>query len=445
MAADTLNLPFAGFGAKPAIIASDGQVTSYQALDAAITARRARLKDAGVTPGSAVLLSGDYSAESCAWLFALWQQGCIAVPAVPGAASDTYATVADVSWVVDATDDTLQDAPGQSAHPFYGDLAKAGSAGLVIFSSGTTGKPKGALHDMSRLMTKFATPGKALRTLGFLLFDHISGIDTILYTLLSGGVLVCTETRNTGTVCRMLEAQRVEVLPTAPSFLNMLVMSGDAKKHDLSALKIITYGGEMMAQAVLDRVAVVFPNARLVQKYGASEFGALRSRSENNGSRWISFDENGMDWRVTEGLLEIKTSTSMLGYLNAPSPYTKDGWYQTGDRVEVQGKRLRFLGRDSDLISIGGQKVYPAEVEDALKSISWVIDAVVFAKPHPMLGSSIHARIQVRPGNEQPAELRRAARRLLAENLEAYKIPQGFDFTELSLSTDRFKADRISP
>ena len=444
MPGKSLALPFAGFGETPAIIAADGKVTSYRALSDEITARRARLAAAGVAPGSAVLLSGDYSLESCAWLFAIWQEGCIAIPAIPGPLCETYARVGDVSWRIDVGDDSLLAGPGTSAHPFYGDLARAGSAGLVIFSSGTTGEPKAALHDMTRLMSKFARPGKALRTLGFLLFDHISGIDTILYTLMYGGTLVCTASRNTGDVCRTLETERVEVLPTAPSFLNMLIMSGEAEKHDLGSLKIITYGGEMMAQAVLDRVAEAFPNATLVQKYGASEFGALRSRSEDNRSRWIRFDADDMDWRVRDGLLELRTGTSMMGYLNAPSPYTEDGWYQTGDRVEARGDRLRFLGRDSDLISVGGQKVYPAEIEDALKAIPWVVDAVVFGKPHPMLGAAVHARVQTRPDAGAPSELRQKIRRHLTEMVEPYKIPQRFEFTASSLATGRFKANRKS-
>ncbi len=444
MVAERIELPFAGFGLRPAIVAADGVTVSYQELATKIDMYRARLRDRGVRPGSAVLLVGDYSPESCIWLFALWQEGCIVVPVVPGSglAEDTYADVADVSWIVVARDDVLRSAAGQSAHSLYAELAQANAPGLVIFSSGTTGQPKGALHDVRRLMSKFSSSGKALRTLGFLLFDHISGIDTVLYTLLSGGVLVCTPSRNPAVVCRTLETRKVEVLPTAPSFLNMLIMSGEVENYDLSHLKIITYGGEMMAQPVLERVATAFPNAKLVQKYGASEFGALRSRSEGNNSRWITFDKRELDWRVRDGLLEIRSGTSMLGYLNAPSPFTEDGWYQTGDRVEIKGDKLRILGRDSDLISVGGQKVYPTEVEDALKTIPWVLDAVVYGQPHPMLGACVHARIQTKKPTAEQADLRRSLRKNLAARLETYKIPQRFEFTDAGLLTDRFKADR---
>ncbi|WP_333835403.1 class I adenylate-forming enzyme family protein, partial [Rubrimonas sp.] len=365
---DALALPFAGFGDAVAIVDPDGRAATYAELARGVEERRAQLRAAGLRPAQAVLLEGDYGIEACAWLFALWREGCVVVPVTPGAAAPagTYAAVADVSWRLDAASGRIEAAPGASAPPLYARLAETGAPGLVIFSSGTSGVPKGALHDVTRLASKFARGGKAMRTLGFLLFDHISGVDTLLYTLFSGGTLVCLPSRNPAVVCRTIAAHRVEVLPTAPTFLNMLLMSEELDRHDLSCLKIVTYGGETMPQGVLDRVAEAFPQARIVQKYGASEFGALRARSAGDASRWISFDPREVAWRVRDGLLELRVATAMLGYLNAPSPFTEDGWQRTGDRVEVEGDRLRILGRDSDLINVGGQKVFPAEIEDAL-------------------------------------------------------------------------------
>ena len=424
-----------------AIVESDGTALTYGDFLDRIAALGARLDAAGVAPGSAVQLRGDFDAQSLAWLFALWQRDCVVTPVAPTSIemAPEFARTADVAWI--AAGEDLSPGPGGSAHPLYDQLRAAPAPGLVIFSSGTAGQQKGAVHNVANLLGKFEKPGKALRTIGFLLFDHISGIDTLLYTLAGGGTLICLGARDPASVCRTIAATRAEVLPTAPSFLNMMMLSGAADGADLSSLKIITYGGEMMPQPLLDRVDAAFPGIQLSQKYGASEIGALRTRSDGGASRWLEIDPAGADWRVREGMLEVKTATAMIGYLNAPTPFTQDGWYQTGDRVETDGARIRFLGRDSDLISVGGQKVYPAEVEAALREIPEVLDAAVFGKAHPMLGASVFARLQVADAAE-PAKLRTLVRQALTGRLEPYKIPQKMEFTEDALTTERFKTAR---
>lgn len=429
---------FRAAGSAPAVIERDGTVTSYEALSAGIETLSERFAAAGIGPGTSVQLIGDFGAPDLSWLLALWARGAIVAPVAPTSLemADSFAEVGDAAIVARPGEDRLDPGPGASSRPLFGRLG--GAPGLVIFSSGTTGAPKGAVHDVGRLLTKFEAPGKAMRTIGFLLFDHISGIDTALYTLAAGGALICLPGRDPATVSALIETERAEVLPTAPSFLNMLLMSGAAERHDLSSLKIITYGGEMMPQGLLERVAAAFPAVRVIQKYGASEIGALRSKSAGDTSRWIEFHGDGTDWRVVDGLLEIRTTTAMLGYLNAPSPFTDDGWYRTGDRVETDGARIRFLGRDGDLISVGGQKVYPAEVEAALREVDGILDAVVFGRPHPMLGASVCARLQVAAGGD-PTHLRVRVRQGLAGVLEPYKIPQKMEFTEEGLQNARFK------
>jgi len=428
---------FRATGPAPAVVGSDGTVTTYGALAARIETLVDRFAAAGIGPGTSVQLIGDLGAEDIAWLVALWARGAIVGPVAPTSLemAESFAAVSDAAFVARPGADRLETAPGRSDCPLYRDLA--GAPGLVIFSSGTTGTPKGAVHDVGRLMSKFDVPGKAMRTIGFLLFDHISGIDTALYTLSAGGALICLPARDPATVAATVTRERAEVLPTAPSFLNVLLMSGAADAHDLTSLKIVTYGGEMMPQGLLERVAAALPGTRLIQKYGASEIGALRSRSTGDTSRWIEF--SGADWRVNDGLLEIRTKTAMLGYLNAPSPFTEDGWYRTGDRVEVDGPRLRFLGRDGDLISVGGQKVYPAEVEAALREVDGVLDAVVFGRAHPMLGASVCARLQVPRDAPEAAVLRNRVRTGLRGVLEPYKIPQKMEFTADGLQSARFK------
>ncbi|MHA3980943.1 ANL family adenylate-forming protein [Halovulum sp. GXIMD14794] len=435
---------FAAAGDKTAFVEADGSRESYAGLLARIGEAGAALDAAGVGPGASVQLRGDFGAAATAFLLALWARGAVVSPVAPVSLEKAaeFADVGQAAWIVDAASGTIEPGPGASAHALYDDLRGRGVPGLVIFSSGTTGVSKGAVHDATRLLSKFETPGKDFRTLAFLLFDHIAGVDTLLYCLSNASTIVCPADRTPEAICRLIAAEAVEVLPTAPSFLNLMLLSGAHERHDLSSLKIVTYGAEMMPQALLERVAAALPKARLVQKYGTSEIGALRSKSEGNASRWIRIGGQGADWRVVEGLLEVKTGTAMLGYLNAPSPFTEDGWYRTGDRVEVRGDMVRFLGRDSDVINVGGQKVFPAEVEAEIARLPGVAEVAVSGAPHPILGAVVTARIRMTDPAATPTAVRTALRQGLSGRLEPYKIPQKIKVTADPLVTERFKQRR---
>ena len=431
-------------GDTTAFVEADGTKTNYGTLCARVIELTERFAAEGVAPGDPVLLKGDFGSSSAAALLALWSLGAVVAPVAPTSFEklEEFEGVARARFVYDAFDDVLAAGSGDGAHEIYADLRSHGAPGLVIFSSGTTGVSKGAVHNVHRLLSKFEKPGKDLCTLGFLLFDHIAGLDTLLYTLANASTIVCLPERTPQAVVDRIADHGVEVLPTAPSFLNVLLMSGAADGRDLSCLKIITYGAEMMPQGLLERVSQTFPNAKVIQKYGTSEIGALRSKSESSTSRWMKIDGDGTAWRVADGLLEIKTGTAMLGYLNAPSPFTEDGWYKTGDKVETNGDYIRFLGRESDMINVGGQKVFPAEVEAAIRELPGISDAAVFGKPHPMLGATVCAKVRPAATEMSLAEVRVTLRKGLAGVLEPYKIPQKIEVTHEALTTARFKQKR---
>lgn len=382
---------------KTSFVEADGTSTTFATLLDRVTQAQAKISVMGIKQGDVVQLCGDFGVASAAWLLALWGHSAIVTLLSPASTEKRteFAQVADASWVIEAATGCVTPGPGHSQHTLYDRLRADAAPGLIIFTSGTTGVSKGAVHDMRRLLLRFQVPGKDFTTLGFLLFDHIAGVDTLLYCLSNASTLVCLADRAVETVIRSIADFRVEVLPTAPSFLNIMLMSRGADDLRMPHLKIITYGAEMMPQGLLDRVNQTFPAVKLIQKYGTSELGALRSRSDSERSRWISLDSSGTDWRIVEGLLEIKSETAMLGYLNAASPFTADGWYKTGDRVEVRGDQIRFLGRDSDMINVGGQKVFPAEVENAILEMPQVREVAVYGRPHPILGQSVCANIRM--------------------------------------------------
>jgi acyl-CoA synthetase (AMP-forming)/AMP-acid ligase II len=277
--------------------------------------------------------------------------------------------------------------------------------------------------------------------ISFLLFDHIGGINTLLSSLATGGTLVITEDRRPDSVAALVERHKVDTLPTTPTFLNLLLLTEAHRRFDLSSLTTITYGTEVMPESTLRRIREVFPDARLHQTYGLSELGIMRSKSESSDSLWVQLGGEGFETRVVDSLLEIRAKSAMLGYLNAPSPFTEDGWLQTGDAVEVRGPYLKILGRTSDIINVGGEKVYPAEVESTLQLMPEVAGAVVMGEKNALLGNIVKAKVRL----AQPldvAEFRRRMREFCRDRLQPFKIPQKVELIEHEEWNERFKKVR---
>jgi acyl-coenzyme A synthetase/AMP-(fatty) acid ligase len=328
-------------------------------------------------------------------------------------------------------------------HPLYAQLREAAHPGLILFSSGSTGKPKAALHDLTLLLAKYQVPRRAYRTLVFLLLDHIGGVNTLFYTLSNGGAIVTAPQRTPASICETIARHKVELLPTSPSFLNILLLSGEHRRHDLSSLQLITYGTEPMPLSTLERLHEALPDVKLLQTYGLTELGILRSQSRSGDSLWIKVGGEDFETKVVDNRLRIRARCAMLGYLNAASPIDADGFFDTGDLVEVDGEWLRFLGRESEIVNVGGSKVYPAEVESVLLEMDNVADAVVTGEPHPLLGQIVTATIRlIEP--EPLAAFKVRMRRFVAERLVSFKTPARVRLTSESLHSARFKRTRTA-
>ena len=335
---------------------------------------------------------------------------------------------------------TIVGAPRAVTTPILSRLIDRNHPGLVLFSSGSTGTPKGVVHDCTALLEKFVRPGKRKTTLSFLLFDHIGGVDTLFNTLSSGGTLVTTAARDPDTVCAAIAAHRVHTLPTSPTFLNMLLLGGAHERHDLSSLRLVAYGTEPMPASVLARLGEALPQVALLQTYGLSELGVLRTRSRA-GTLWVQFTGEGYETQIRDGVLWVRTPTSMLGYLNAPDRFDADGWFCTEDAVEVDGDYLRILGRTSDLINVGGRKVYPAEVEAVLLDLANVRDVTVFGRANPLTGQIVATRVNL-IAPEALSDFKRRMRGFCKDRLPSYKIPVHVELTEENQFGSRLKKMR---
>lgn len=419
---------------------------SYGWLLEAVERWSERLREEKLPEGAVVSLEADFSPNAIAVMLALIEHRCVIVPLTSSVEvqKPAFRAIAEVEQRIEIDEQdqaAFHDHSTVARHEILRRLRQEAHPGLVLFSSGSSGKPKAAVHDFVALLEKFKVPRHSKRTMAFMLFDHIGGVNTLLYVLSNAGCVVTVPIRTPDVVCEAIEKYKVQILPTSPTFINLLLLSEAYRRYNLSSLELVTYGTEVMQESTLKRFHQLFPDVHLQQTYGLSEVGILRSKSKSSDSLWVKVGGEGFETRVVDGTLQIKARSAMLGYLNHPTPFTEDGWFETGDAVEVDGEYIRILGRQSDLINVGGEKVFPAEVESVVLTMEGVEDVSVRGVPNPITGQMIEARVKLGRA-ESLREFQKRMRIYCRDKLARYKIPQKTVLVDEAMHGERFKKMR---
>ena len=408
---------------------------------------RDKVKSNGISKGTIVIVEADFSPNSIALLLALLEQGCVFVPITESMIQnrDEFIGIAEGEFLfkIDKDDSVnISKLKYNSRNQIYHKLKEIGHPGLVLFSSGSSGKSKASVHDITRIIKKFKVRRYRFRTITFLLYDHIGGFNTLLYTLSNAGLIVTVSDRSPDSVLRAIEKYKVELLPTSPTFINLILLSDLYKQYNINSLKIVTYGTEPMPESTLKRFNYLFPNIKLLQTYGLSEVGILRSKSKSSGSLWIKVGGEGYRTRVVDGMLEIKAKSAMLGYLNAPNPFTDDGWFKTGDLVEVNGEYIKILGRKSEIINVGGEKVYPQDVENIILKHPRVLDVLVYGEKNPIIGNIVCAKILLSALEDDNTIIIEDIKKHCKDRMQRFKVPVKITISKKRLFNNRMKKKR---
>jgi len=436
---------FKEYSDKDAIVWND-KVYRYNWLLERLNAWQEIIKSENIREGTVAILEADFSPNSVALFLLLIEHGCILVPltSVVEAKKQEFTEIAqgEVSFVIDEKDEVkITKLPYSANHEYYQRLRQLNHPGLVLFSSGSTGKSKASVHDLLGLLEKFKVARNTLRTITFLLYDHIGGVNTMLYTLSNGGCIITVQVRSPDGVLSAVEKYKVELLPASPTFINLILLSEAYKRHNLKTLKTITYGTEPMAESTLKRFHELFPDIRLLQTYGLSEVGILRSKSKSSDSLWVKVGGEGFETRIVNGILQIKAKSAMLGYLNAPSPFTEDGWFDTGDYVQTDGEYIKILGRKSEIINVGGEKVYPSEVESVIQEMDNVTEVTVYREKNLITGNIVCAKVRLFKEEDQK-QFSFRLKKHCRERLQNYKVPRKISFVDEQQYSERFKKIR---
>lgn len=430
-------------------IVENNRSYTYPELFSKIGAYKNWLEE-NISPGDTIAVQSDYSFASIALLLALSEFPCIIVPIVPTTESEVQNKLkaAKVSKVIIFTKEgpaiTLREDDSPEEVDQYDRITGERHAGLVLFSSGTTGVPKVMVHDLSTLIAEFKEPRKQknLNFILFLLFDHIGGINTLLGCLNNGSQITIPENRNPEYILQLIQDKKIQVLPTSPTFLNLMLMTEDFDTYDLSSLKMITYGTERMPQHLLDRLKVKIPSVKFMQTFGTSETGILKTESKSSTSLFFRIIDPNYQYKIEDSQLFLKSKIQVSGYVNQESSqFTQEGWFATGDLVEVdEDGYLKIVGRINKVINVGGLKVLPKEVEDVINQFPEVIDSTVFAKDNAITGQMVCAKVVIREGLDEK-EMKKEILKKCREELDRYKVPSKLLITHSIDFTTRFKKE----
>ena len=434
---------FKSFNSKNAIVFED-RIYTYEEFIKQIKDYKNILDKHNISSKVVVIL-GDYSFYNLALFFALYENKNIIVPITSNIkkVQDDFIEESFCQTIIKTDEKNLliQNLKTTFSHNIIDNLREKNSSGLILFSSGSTGKPKAMIHNLDTLIDSFKDKKeKSMNMLVFLMFDHIGGLNTVFNALCMGACLIIPKIKDAKTICELIEKYKIMVLPSSPTFLNLILISQEYKNYDLSSLRMITYGTETMPQSLLLKLKEVFPKVKFLQTFGTSETGISTTSSKSSNSLFMKLEDINGEYKIVENELWLRSKTQVLGYLNASmDSFTSDGWFKTGDLVEVDGEHIKIIGRAKEVINVGGQKVLPSEVESIILEMEEISDCMVYAEQNAITGQTVVCDVVL---NKNIENIKKRVRVFCKDRLDAYKIPTKVNVVDKTNFSDRFKKIR---
>lgn len=435
-------------GEQVAIIFHEKEYT-YKQLSILIKKYYVNVKSI-IPEGAITCIMSDYCFESIALFFALVENNNIIVPIATKTKSEIEEKlkVVGYNYLINIENKELKFIGNRAlyeVHSLITNLKNSNSSGLILFSSGSTGSPKAMVHNLDILIDSYRDKkGRNLIFLIFLMFDHIGGLNTLLNCLSMGVTMVFPDNRDPEHVCSLIEKYQINILPASPTFLNLILISDSFQRYNLTSLRMITYGTEPMPESLLLKLKDTFPRVKFLQTFGTSETGISQISSKSSTSTFMKFDDPNTEFKIVEGELWIKSKTQIMGYLNSSMErFTIDSWFKTGDLVEESADGyIKIVGRNSEIINVGGEKVFPSEVESVLYQMPGIKDCTVSGEYNPITGQMVVAKI-LYVESLKVSELKKRVIEFCTGKLDRYKIPVKVILLHDSEFSERFKKKRI--
>jgi long-chain acyl-CoA synthetase len=341
--------------------------------------------------------------------------------------------------------DLLDNAPS----PEPADVGEEDTA-MILYTSGTTGRPKGAmlahcniLHS-AMVFVSCLQLGAADRSIAAVPLAHVTGVVANIMTMVRcAGALIIMAEFKAAEYLKVASRERVTYTVMVPAMYNLCLLQPDFDSYDLSSWRIGGFGGAPMPVATIEKLEAKIPGLKLANCYGATETtspstimpGELTASHIDSvglpcpGAQVIVMNADGVEVPRGEiGEIWIHSGSVIKGYWNNPKATAESftaGFWHSGDLGSIDAQNfVRVFDRQKDMINRGGLKIYSAEVESVLASHPDVVESAIIAKPCPVLGERVHAVIVTRS-----AVSGEALRAWCAERLSDYKVPETMALT----------------
>jgi len=465
-----LAVTVAAHGPRPALL-DDGVSFTYDEFDQRVRGTAFALQRLGVKAGDRVAIVLPNCWEYAVTYFAIQAAGAVAVLVnIRFAEGEIAHVLSDSGATVVVADETLSAKVPASANAVLAEtLTNPGETPAdwrpveralrdpanLLYTSGTTGRPKGAIQTHGNLVYNAALNRSLFehacedRTLIAAPFFHATGLNSQLIGMLSaGGQCVLQPSFKTATSLRLLAEHRITFFAGVATMLQLLIMNPDFPQRDLSALRLFVLGGAPVPEAILDLAAEHLPNAVLGNVWGLTEatsiatYASGQEFSEHSRSVgravdgvevrvWNEFDECFVDEPDAVGELCVRGPIVTAGYWGNPAATAstyRDGWLHTGDvgSIDAQGY-VHVLDRSKDMIIRGGENVYSLEVENAIAAHPDVAMVAVFGRPDDLFGERVCVAIVPEPGSRPTKE---SLGSWAAQRLADYKVPVEWQFLD---------------
>jgi long-chain acyl-CoA synthetase len=443
---------FAAFADGPALADTGGALT-YRELTQAATAVEQALRDAGLSPDEPVLVPVANEPRDAAALIGAWLAGGVAVPVARHAPANAIEAVRKATGARFSVTNSAEERVAQIAEKPPRPRPLLEGAALIVFTSGSTGQPKGVVLSHRAFAGKLAAIDSMLgftprtRSLLVLQITFVFGMWVLLLTLLKGGMARMQSRFEAAAVLSTLKAQGISDVALVPTMLRKILALEESVSRPLiagAALERILTGGEPFGRELNRQLKESMPNVHAVDIFGLTEtcssdfFVTAEEREPYAGT--IGRPGPGIEFRICDtqnrelpvdaaGELQIRTPFVMNGYLDEPEltrAAFADGYFRTGDLARArEDGRVELAGRIKDVIIRGGANVSPLELDHLLAQHPDVAAALTAGVPDPMVGERIHALVVPR-ANASIGE--KDLRQWVAGRIERFKWPDVYHF-----------------